>query len=229
MAKFGGIALKSISLFIRTIQFGCSVVILGIFAYFLASLSNHNLPINNHIRATEGISGAATLYTIVGFLFVCCLGGVAFLGFISILLDFAFAGAFGYLAWVNRAGASRCSGVVNTPYGRGNVNGGNRIEYDDGKFTTVPSFYTACRLQTACFAVAIVGGYVFPFPTSLTLLVSELCTNISSQCFLPPLHPPLSHAHQASQEREGFRPWPKERLHGWIRSSSLLAAQAQAR
>ena len=158
MAKFGGIALKSISLFLRIIQFSCSVVILGIFAYFLASLSNHHLPINNHIRATAGISGAAILYTIVGFLFVCCLGGVAFLGLISILLDFCFAGAFGYLAWVNRAGASSCNGVVNTPYGRGNVDGGNRVEGDDGRFTVLPSFYTACRLQTACFAVAIVGG-----------------------------------------------------------------------
>ena len=155
MAK--GAILKFVSLFVRAIQFGCAAVILGIWSYFLATLSNHKLPINNHAKATEGISGAATVYTILGFLLVCCLGSITAFGFLSILLDFAFAGAFGYIAWVNRNGAGKCSGVVDTPYGYGSTTPGNRLQ-DDDAFTNLPSFRTACRLQTAAFSVAIIGG-----------------------------------------------------------------------
>lgn len=161
MAKFGGVALKSVSLFLRVIQFCCAAVILGIFSYFLASLSNHNLGINNHLRATEGISGIAVIYTVAGFILVCCLGGVAFFGLLGIVLDFCFAGAFAYIAWVNRHGANSCSGTVNTIYGVGNADGNQRVDNGtDGRFVRLPRFRTACRLQTAAFAVAIIGWYV---------------------------------------------------------------------
>merc|ERR1711900_134794 len=61
---FGGIALKSVSLFFRAIEFGCAAVIIGIFSYYLATLTDHSLPISVHIKAVEGISGAAVLYTL---------------------------------------------------------------------------------------------------------------------------------------------------------------------
>merc|ERR1712000_213597 len=54
---FGGIALKSVSLFFRAIEFGCAAVIIGIFSYYLATLTDHSLPISVHIKAVEGISG----------------------------------------------------------------------------------------------------------------------------------------------------------------------------
>lgn len=164
MAKFGDIALKSISLFIRILQFLCSAVILIVFAYFLARPPNYDLGMDNHIRATIGISGAALIYTVIGFLFVCCLGGVAVLGFISILLDLAFAGAFGYIAWVNRDGATRCNE-------REDVDGGNRNETDDGRFTNATFSYNACGLQTACFAIAIVGAVLFLLSIPLSLFL----------------------------------------------------------
>merc|ERR1712225_217353 len=45
---FGGIALKSVSLFFRAIEFGCAAVIIGIFSYYLATLTDHSLPISVH-------------------------------------------------------------------------------------------------------------------------------------------------------------------------------------
>merc|ERR1712072_852462 len=131
---FGGIALKSVSLFFRAIEFGCAAVIIGIFSYYLATLTDHSLPISVHIKAVEGISGAAVLYTLAALVLVCCLGGIAFFSALGMVLDFAFCGAFAYIAWVNRhATDGSCSGFVRT----------------------------ACRLQKAAFAVAIIGCVFF--------------------------------------------------------------------
>merc|ERR1711964_169348 len=99
---FGGIALKSVSLFFRAIEFGCAAVIIGLFSYYLATLTDHSLPISVHIKAVEGISGAAVLYTLTALVLVCCLGGIAFFSALGMVLDFAFCGAFAYIAWVNR-------------------------------------------------------------------------------------------------------------------------------
>lgn len=155
---FGGVALKSVSLFFRLIEFGCAAVIIGIFSYYLATLTDHSLPISVHIKAVEGISGAAVLYTIAGFLLVCCLGGIAFFSMLGMLLDFAFTGAFAYIAWVNRhATDGSCSGFVRTAYGNGYTNLNNNVVGGDGGVTILPRLSTACRLQKAAFAVAIIG------------------------------------------------------------------------
>ncbi|CAG8976960.1 hypothetical protein HYALB_00010942 [Hymenoscyphus albidus] len=159
MAK-GTLFLKGLSFFLRLIQFGCTVVILGIFSYFLAVLANHDLPIATYIRAVEGIAGAGVLYTIVGLLLVCCLGGIAILSFIAMLLDVAFAGAFAYVAYATRGGRS-CTGIVDTPLGGGDASGDNRVPDGSGGFTVLPSLRTACKLNTACFAVAIIAGVFF--------------------------------------------------------------------
>lgn len=158
MALGGGIALRSLSFFLRFIEFCCAAIIIGIFSYYLATLHNHDLPIATYIRAVEGISGAAVLYTIFALLLVCCLGGIAFLGFIAMLLDLAFCGAFIYVAYATRGGASSCKGNVNTPFGSGNANTNNSVQQGSGGFTHLPSLKTACRLETATFAVAIVAA-----------------------------------------------------------------------
>jgi hypothetical protein len=154
---FGGVALKSLSLFLRFIQFCCAAIILGIFSYFLATLHNHGLSIATYIRAVEGISGAAVIYTLFALLLVCCLGGIAFFSVLGMLLDLAFAGAFIYIAWATRGGAGSCKGNVNTPFGSGNTYVDNSVATGNGGFTALPSLREACRLETACFAVAIVG------------------------------------------------------------------------
>lgn len=157
MARGGGIFWKSISLFLRAIELCCAAIILGIFSYFLATLHNHGLHIATYIRAVEGISGAAVLYTLFALVLVCCLGGIAFLSAIAMLLDLAFTGAFIYVAWATRGGASSCKGNVNTPFGSGNTYTGNKVSTGNSGFTDLPSLRTACRLETATFAVAIVA------------------------------------------------------------------------
>merc|ERR1712098_102626 len=137
---FGGIALKSVSLFFRAIEFGCAAVIIGIFSYYLATLTDHSLPISVHIKAAEGISGAAVLYTLSALVLVCCLGGIAFFSALGMVLDFAFCGAFAYIAWVNRhATDGSCSGFVRTAYGNGYTNLDNDVVGGDGGVTILPS------------------------------------------------------------------------------------------
>jgi hypothetical protein len=157
---FGGFALKGLSWFLRIVEFCCAAIILGIFSYFLAALSNHNLSIATYIRAVEGISGAAVLYTIFALLLVCCLGGIAFFSVLGMLLDLAFTGAFIYLAYATREGRGSCRGIINTPLGTGNADSNTVIVVGNNNsgFTRLPSLHIACRLNTACFAVAIVGA-----------------------------------------------------------------------
>jgi hypothetical protein len=155
---FGGIALKSVSVVLRAIEFCCAAIILGFFSYFLTTLHNHDLSIATYIRAVEGISGAGVLYTIFGFLLVCCLGGIAFFSLLGMLLDLAFCGAFIYVAYATRGGDGSCRGFVNTPFGSGNTNVDNSVSQGNGGFTVLPSLHTACRMETACFAVAIVAA-----------------------------------------------------------------------
>lgn len=163
MAFGGGLALKGVSWFLRLIEFCCAAIILGIFSYFLWELHHNGLHIPVYERAVEGISGAAVLYTIFALVLVCCLGGIAIFSFIGMLLDLAFTGAFIYLAYATRHGARSCRGIVNTPLGIGNAS--NRVEgpidVNGGIITQTVlriRYHTACELNTACFAVAIVGA-----------------------------------------------------------------------
>ncbi|ROT43176.1 hypothetical protein SODALDRAFT_375384 [Sodiomyces alkalinus F11] len=159
MAFRKGLALRFLQWTIRSVQFGCAAVVLGIFSYFLATLHNHNLNINNNIRAVEGISGAAVLYTLISLILLCCVAGFPITSFIAIVLDIAFAGAFIYVAVENRYGAGSCDGYVDTPYGRGRAEADVRA--DTAGFTSLPSFRTACRMQTACLAVSIIAIIFF--------------------------------------------------------------------
>lgn len=160
MGAKAGSALKILQWAIRAVQLCSAALILGVFSYFLAVLANHNLPIPNEVRAVEGISGAAVLYTFLALLLLCCVAGLPFVSFVAIVLDVAFVGAFIYVAVANRNGAGSCTGYLDTPFGRGKD--GNTVE-GSGGFTVLPSFHTACRLQTACLAVAIIAIFFFIF------------------------------------------------------------------
>jgi hypothetical protein len=158
MGAKSGTALKFLQWFIRGVQFACAALILAIYSYFLATLHNHNLNISDTIRAVEGISGVAVLYTAAALVLLCCLAGRTLSSFLAIILDIAFIGAFIYVAVANKGGASSCSGYLDTPFGRGKA--GNTAEGSDG-FTALPSYRTACKLQSACLAVAIVAIIFF--------------------------------------------------------------------
>lgn len=90
------------------------------------------------MKAVEGISGAAALYTAFAVILVCFLGGITLFAFLGLFLDVLFCGAFIAIAILTRGAAKKCSGS-RSPLGN------NRIR--------------DCRFETAVFAVAIVGAY----------------------------------------------------------------------
>ena len=157
-----GWALRGLQFFVRAVEFCCAAIVLGIFSYFLVTLHNHSLLISNWVKAVEGISGVAVIYTALAFFLLCCIPGNMVLSFILMCVDLCFAGAFIYVAVANRAGSGSCNGIVNTPYGIGNAST-NVVVNNDGNnsgFTALPSLHQACKLQTASLAVAIVSMYV---------------------------------------------------------------------
>ncbi|KAL1963115.1 hypothetical protein VTN77DRAFT_8658 [Rasamsonia byssochlamydoides] len=164
----GGIILRIFSNGIRVLQFLASAVILGIFSYFLAVLANHDLPIAKWMRAVEGLSGAATLYALLGSLFTVCLGGIMFFGFIAMVLDVCFIGAMIAIAVMTRGGTQKCTGNVNTPLGNGPADskaigyGANGFGFGHGEtLTYFPNLGMACRLEKAAFAVSFIAMFFF--------------------------------------------------------------------
>jgi branched-subunit amino acid transport protein len=149
MGAGGGVVLRLFNFAIRVLQFVDAAIILAIFSFYLAVLTENQLAIAQWIKATEGLAGAATLYGILGSLFTCCLGGVAFFAALAIFLDVCFVGAMIAIAILTRNGAQSCSGTVNTPLGSGSSN-------SDATSTTV-NLGTACRLEKVAFALAILG------------------------------------------------------------------------
>lgn len=148
----GGALLRFGQTGLRLLEFASAAIILGIYSYFLAVLSRDNIHIPTWEKAVEGIAGAAVLYTIFGVLFTLFLGGVTFFALIAIVLDLCFVGGFAAIAYYTRHGANSCKGVVNTPLGFGlsseSAPGAGHWGY-------------ACSLNTACFALAILGIFLF--------------------------------------------------------------------
>lgn len=157
MATKSGLALKVVQWFIRGVQFFCAAIILALFSYFLAAMANHHISIHNWIKAVEGISGAAVLYTLLGLLLLCCVAGHPFTSFLAIVLDICFIAGFIYIAASNgRTGTHSCRGNVNTVFGSGNSDRNAAGAGTDG-FTALPNLRQACQMQTAVLAVSIVG------------------------------------------------------------------------
>ncbi|KAI5865465.1 hypothetical protein GGS23DRAFT_427716 [Durotheca rogersii] len=153
MGAKSGFALKLLQWFIRGVQFCCAALVLAIFSYFLAVLSNRGLSIPTWARAVEGISGIGVIYTILGLLLLCCLAGHPFTSFIAIVLDVCFVGSFIYVAVANRGGASRCRGEVDTVFGTGQAADLINDQH--------PTFRQVCQMETACLAVSIVAILFF--------------------------------------------------------------------
>ncbi|PFH59317.1 hypothetical protein XA68_12518 [Ophiocordyceps unilateralis] len=141
-----GVALKSLQWLLRALQFLCAAFILAVFSFFLYTLRTNDLPISDTVRAVEGISGAAALYTIFAMLFVCCVGGHIMAAATASALDVCFIGAFIFVAFVNRGGLGSCTGFEDTVVGQA-------LAADDAR--SMPGPKTACMLTTGCFAVAI--------------------------------------------------------------------------
>lgn len=168
MAAGAGLCLKLLQWFNRGVQFCCAGLILALNSYFMAAMSNHSITIPTNLRAVEGISGAAVLYTAVGLLLLCCLAGFTLTSFIAMVLDAAFLGAFIYIATVYKDGASSCSGSnVRTVFGTGDANADIQSSDDGG--VPLAKYMTICRMQSAILAVSIVA-IVFFIISALTEL-----------------------------------------------------------
>ena len=75
------------------------------------------------------------------------------------VLDIAFVGGFIALAVLTRDGAHSCTGIVRTPLGT--FPALSTADGFGGDITYQVSQRTACRLNKACFAVAIIGAFLF--------------------------------------------------------------------
>ncbi|KAK4228209.1 hypothetical protein QBC38DRAFT_161053 [Podospora fimiseda] len=152
-------ALRGFQHSLRTIQFCCAALVLAIYAYFLATLHNHSLPISTPLRAVAGISGSAVLYTVLAFLFLCCAPGHPFLSLLLMIFDICFAAAFVYVAAANKDGANSCDGEVSTAFGNGNAD--TNVNSGGDGWTALPSLKQACQMETACLAVSVVAIFLF--------------------------------------------------------------------
>jgi hypothetical protein len=158
--------LKLFQTFLYAIEFCCAAIILGIYSYFLSVLADRDIGIPTYEKAVEGISGVAVLYLIFAVLLTCFLGGKTIFAFIAIVLDILFTGGFVAIAVLTRQGAHSCSGTVKTPIGNGQSNSKNGFGAngfgnngdDSSNVTYSVSLGTACRLNTAVFAVSIIGA-----------------------------------------------------------------------
>lgn len=159
MGLFKGGFLRIFETLLYALEFCCAGVILGIFSWFLAVLAKHNAHIPTWEKAVEGLSGAACLYLIFAVLLTCCLGGVSFFAFLAIFLDLCFVGAMIAIAVLTRHGANSCRGTVDTPIGNG--------------LSTSSIFghelRTQCKLNTAAFAVSIIGAFLFLITAALQI------------------------------------------------------------
>lgn len=158
----GGAILRFGQTGLRVLEFACAAIILGIYSYYLAVLSKHDITIPAWEKAVEGMSGAACLYTIFGILFTLCLGGVRFFAFLAMFLDICFVGCFAAIAYFTRHGANSCSGFVNTPLGSG---------LSDQEAPGAGDWGYVCSLNTACFAVAIFNIFLFLITAVVQLLL----------------------------------------------------------
>jgi len=157
MAKFGGAALRIVTVLLYALAFCCSAIILAIYSYFLAVQSQHDVSISPWEKAVEGMSGIGVVYTIFAVILTCCLGGFTFFAFLGILLDLLLVAAFVAIAVLTRDGRSCSGNNVNTPLGGGNPDshrGNSSRDYS-------VSLFTACRMNTVAFAVAVIGAFIF--------------------------------------------------------------------
>ncbi|KIW12226.1 hypothetical protein PV08_09502 [Exophiala spinifera] len=161
---FGGALLRFGQTGLRILEFACAAIALGIYSYFLAVLSNHNMRIPTWEKAVEGMSGAACLYLIFCILLTLFLGAIRFFAFIAIVLDVCFVGCFAAIAYYTRHGANSCRGFVNTPLGRG---------IDNQSAPGAGDWGYVCSLNTAVFAVSLVNVFLFLITAVVQFLLAR--------------------------------------------------------
>lgn len=167
----GGAMLKSGQSIIRLLQLLSSIVILGIFSYFLASLTRHDLFKARWVKAVEGIAGAAVLWTLVATLLTCFIGGLTGFGALALILDILFIGGFIAVAYMNRGGTRSCDGFVSTALGDGNTRAPRPSNLNRIGRNHIPNYRAACRMEKGVFAVSIILIGLFLLSALLQILL----------------------------------------------------------
>lgn len=145
----GGVALRTVATTLYALEFCCTIIILGIYGYFLAMLGKDDKYIGPWVRAVEGIAGVTALYLLFAVLLTCFLGARSGFAYIAMFLNLIFFGAFVAIAVLTRRGASSCTGWVKTPLGD---------NWDNIEAPGLSDFGYACTLNKVVFAVSIIGA-----------------------------------------------------------------------
>jgi len=171
----GGAVLRFVSTLLYALEFCCAGIILGIYSYFLAVQADRDVTIPRWQQAVEGLSGAVVLYTIFAVLLTCFLGGKTIFAMLGMIFNLLCCGAMIAIAVMTRDGASSCNGYVQTPLGDGDKNTKEGFGSDDqgNQITYSASLGSICKLNTACFAVAIVGAFLFLISIPLQLFINK--------------------------------------------------------
>ncbi|KAL8922367.1 MAG: hypothetical protein Q9208_005220 [Pyrenodesmia sp. 3 TL-2023] len=119
MVSKASVALKGVSTFLRVLELLGSLLILGICSYWMGVLSNRNSSIPTWMKAVEGISGGAVIYTAFAVILTFFLGGKAFFAFLGLLLDILFCPSNNYTSgsgkkppfWKRKGGAKTTHGA----------------------------------------------------------------------------------------------------------------------
>lgn len=98
-----------------------------------------------------------------------------FFAFMGIVFNLLCCGAMVAIAVMTRDGADSCSGDVRTPLGNGPSDSkqGFGSNGEGRQITYSASLGTICRLNTACFAVAILGAILFVISCALQLFLGR--------------------------------------------------------
>jgi len=171
----GGAILRSVSTALYALEFCCAGIILGIYSYFLSVQADRDRAIPTWQKAVEGLSGAVVLYTIAAVLLTCCLGGKTIFAMLAMIFNLLCCGAMIAIAVMTRDGASSCTGYVQTPLGDGDENSkeGFGSNNQGDQYTYSASLGSICKLNTACFAVAILGAFLFLISIPLQLFINK--------------------------------------------------------
>jgi len=171
----GGAVLRSVSTLLYALEFCCAGIILGIYSYFLSVQADRDITIPRWQQAVEGLSGAVVLYTIFAVLLTCFLGGKTIFAMLAMIFNLLCCGAMVAIAVMTRDGASSCTGYVQTPLGDGDENSkeGFSSSNQENQYTYSASLGSICKLNTACFAVAILGAFLFLISIPLQLFINK--------------------------------------------------------
>lgn len=172
MAKLAGAALKFFQTFLYAACFCCAGLILAFYSYFLAVQADRDINIPRWEKAVEGISGVACVYSAFAVILTCCIGGVIFFAFLAIILDLLFVAGFVTLAVLTRDGTRSCdASTVYTPLGNGPPDSKNG--WGNSQHTYSVHLGLVCKYNKACFAVAIIGAFLFAIAALIQLFLGR--------------------------------------------------------